>query len=89
MTALDEIQGGEKYLIVTKADANGNKYVVVPSAAVVANRYEHVGKLKTNTEGTSGSTQITFEGTGEGTTSVTIGAVTYYVVVKMKYRKWN
>ena len=35
MTALDEIQGGEKYLIVTKADANGNKYVVVPSAAVI------------------------------------------------------
>ena len=58
MTALDEIQGGEKYLIVTKADANGNKYVVVPSAAVMANRYEHVGKLKTNTEGTPGSTQI-------------------------------
>ena len=87
MTALDEIQGGEKYLIVTKADANGNKYVVVPSAAVMANRYEHVGKLKTNTEGTPGSTQITFEGTGEGTTSVTIGAVTYYVVVKNEVQK--
>ena len=87
VTALDEIQGGEKYLIVTKADANGNKYVVVPSAAVMANRYEHVGKLKTNTEGTPGSTQITFEGTGEGTTSVTIGAVTYYVVVKNEVQK--
>lgn len=53
----------------------------------MANRYEHVGKLKTNTEGTPGSTQITFEGTGEGTTSVTIGAVTYYVVVKNEVQK--
>ena len=62
VTALDEIQGGEKYLIVTKADANGNKYVVVPSAAVMANRYEHVGKLKTNTEGTPGKYTDYFRG---------------------------
>ena len=72
MTALDEIQGWRKISDRDKGDANGNKYVVVPSAAAVANRYEHVGKLKNNTEGTPGSTQITFEGTGEGTTSVTI-----------------
>ncbi len=87
VTALDEIQGGEKYLIVTKADANGNKYVVVPSAAVMANRYEHVGKLKTNTEEHREVHRLLSREQAEGTTSVTISAVTYYVVVKNEVQK--
>ena len=53
----------------------------------MANRYEHVGKLKTNTEEHREVHRLLSREQAEGTTSVTIGAVTYYVVVKNEVQK--
>ncbi len=46
-----ELKAGGNYLIVTKADANGNRYVLVPSTGT--EKYDHVAKLVTETVSSS------------------------------------
>ena len=46
-----ELKAGSNYLIVTKADANGNRYVLVPSTGT--QKYDHVAKLVTETVSSS------------------------------------
>ena len=41
--SLDELEVGGNYLIVTKADTNGNHYVLIPSTGT--EKYNHVAKL--------------------------------------------
>jgi len=82
VTSVAEIKDGGQYLVAS-TDGNGNYYFLYPSTG--GNRYQHVAKL-TNTliyeEAEISGTQIMFTGVGEGQTSVKVGNVTYYVIVK-------
>ncbi len=82
VTALTELEDGGKYLIVSKGTDN-NYYVLYPTTG--GNNFDHMAKVTAQNHvdtATNGSTEIVIEGKKEGSTSVKIGDVTYYIVVK-------
>ncbi len=78
VASLDAIEDGGKYLIARQATDN-NYYVLRPARN--ASNYEYVAKVAGYIEPKTTS-EIIFTGVAEGSTSVKIGDVTYYVDVE-------
>ena len=90
VASINDIEDGGQYLIVsTDTNATPNYYFMYPSTG--GSNYQHVAKLtdtmlKDENASISVDTEIIFTGVEEGETSVTVGGVTYRVIVKNEDR---
>ena len=86
---VSELTDDGQYLIASKGADNKN-YLLNPSAET--DKYSYVAKVTGKMyegETTQAKTEITVKGVSEGKTEVTIGKMTYYIIVKNDVKEVN